>query len=179
MRQLQSEESIERVSACRLLAKLSPFIPSIRDEVDCKTSSPESKHLNNSKELHKRASTAQMTGSSAVTHELLRKTKSVSPTNSDSAMARLNSLTSSPHYNRSVSAKQFNVSGHNSCNNSDLPKVTEVISFIQQNDPSSEVRETARNVLLRLGAEGKAALHNVQLSSHGFQGVEVKEKTKL
>ncbi|XP_066971369.1 rho family-interacting cell polarization regulator 2-like isoform X7 [Macrobrachium rosenbergii] len=61
----------------------------------------------------------------------------------------------------------------------DWPQPIEVLSFLQQNDSSGEVREAARSGLLSLGTEGQTALHQVQLSSHGFQGVEVKEKTKL
>lgn len=61
----------------------------------------------------------------------------------------------------------------------DWPQPIEVLSFLQQNDSSGEVREAARSALLSLGTEGQTALHHVQLSSHGFQGVEVKEKTKL
>ncbi|KAK7086443.1 Family with sequence similarity 65 member [Halocaridina rubra] len=60
----------------------------------------------------------------------------------------------------------------------DWPQPIEVLSFLQQNDSSGEVREAARSALLNLGTEGQTALHHVQLSSHGFQGVEVKEKEK-
>lgn len=59
------------------------------------------------------------------------------------------------------------------------PNPIEVLSFLQQNDSSGEVREAARRGLLSLGAEGQTALQQVQLSSHGFQGIEVKERTKL
>lgn len=59
------------------------------------------------------------------------------------------------------------------------PRPIEVLSFLQQNDPSGEVREAARQALLSLGAEGQSALQQVQLSSHGFQGVDMKEKTKV
>ncbi|XP_069173632.1 rho family-interacting cell polarization regulator 2 isoform X4 [Procambarus clarkii] len=59
------------------------------------------------------------------------------------------------------------------------PRPIEVLSYLQQNDTSGEVREAARRSLLNLGAEGHTALHQVQLSSHGFQGVEMKERTKL
>ncbi|KAG7172292.1 Rho family-interacting cell polarization regulator 2-like, partial [Homarus americanus] len=59
------------------------------------------------------------------------------------------------------------------------PRPIEVLSYLQQNDSSGEVREAARRSLLSLGAEGQTALHQVQLSSHGFQGVDMKERTKL
>nr|XP_053628182.1 rho family-interacting cell polarization regulator 1-like isoform X1 [Cherax quadricarinatus] len=59
------------------------------------------------------------------------------------------------------------------------PRPVEVLSYLQQHDSSGEVREAARRSLLSLGAEGQTALHQVQLSSHGFQGVDMKEKTKL
>ncbi|XP_045113382.1 rho family-interacting cell polarization regulator 2-like isoform X3 [Portunus trituberculatus] len=59
------------------------------------------------------------------------------------------------------------------------PRPIEVLSFLQQNDPSGEVREAARQALLSLGTEGQSALQQVQLSSHGFQGVDMKEKAKV
>lgn len=58
------------------------------------------------------------------------------------------------------------------------PRPIEVLSFLQQNDPSGEVREAARQALLGLGSEGQTALQQVQLSSHGFQGVDMKEKAR-
>lgn len=58
------------------------------------------------------------------------------------------------------------------------PRPIEVLSFLQQNDPSGEVREAARQALLSLGSEGQTALQQVQLSSHGFQGVDMKEKAR-
>ncbi|CAL4065662.1 unnamed protein product [Meganyctiphanes norvegica] len=61
----------------------------------------------------------------------------------------------------------------------DWPRPIEVLSFLQQNDGSEEVREVARRSLLSLGSEGQSALQQVQLSTHGFQGVDVKERTKL
>ncbi|XP_071514839.1 rho family-interacting cell polarization regulator 2-like isoform X4 [Panulirus ornatus] len=59
------------------------------------------------------------------------------------------------------------------------PRPIEVLSFLQQNDSSGEVREAARHALLNLGAEGQTALHQVQLTSHGFQGIDMKDRTKL
>lgn len=50
-----------------------------------------------------------------------------------------------------------------------------ILSFLQQNDPSQEVRNSARVALLNLGTQGQEALHQVQLSSHGFQGVHIKD----
>ncbi|XP_076050290.1 rho family-interacting cell polarization regulator 2-like isoform X2 [Oratosquilla oratoria] len=59
------------------------------------------------------------------------------------------------------------------------PHPVQVLSFVQQNDDSERVRDAARQTLLRLGSEGELALKQVQLSKHGFQGVQVKERTKM
>ncbi|KAK3874651.1 hypothetical protein Pcinc_020431 [Petrolisthes cinctipes] len=78
-----------------------------------------------------------------------------------------------------VSSKKKKHSSATEKNAPEWPRPVEVLSCLQQHDPSKDVQEVARQALLSLGAEGQSALQQVQLSSHGFQGIEVKEKTKV
>jgi len=48
------------------------------------------------------------------------------------------------------------------------------LAYIGQSDTSAEVRTRAKSSLLMLGGEGRDALEQIQLSSHGFQGIAVK-----
>jgi len=48
------------------------------------------------------------------------------------------------------------------------------LAYLGQSDPSSQVRKQAKISLHALGAEGRDALQQLQLSSHGFQGISVK-----
>jgi len=50
----------------------------------------------------------------------------------------------------------------------------EQLAFIGQSDPSPEVRARAKSSLRSLGVEGRDALEQMQLTSHGFQGISVK-----
>lgn len=77
-----------------------------------------------------------------------------------------------------VSSKKKKHSSATEKNAPEWPRPVEVLSCLQQHDPSKDVQEVARQALLSLGAEGQSALQQVQLSSHGFQGIEVKEKMK-
>ena len=48
------------------------------------------------------------------------------------------------------------------------------LAYLGQSDPSLQVRQQAKHCLLALGSEGIDALEQLQLSSHGFQGISVK-----
>lgn len=48
------------------------------------------------------------------------------------------------------------------------------LAYIAQSDPSSQVRKQAKRALDTLGEDGRDALQQLQLSSHGFQGISVK-----
>ena len=56
----------------------------------------------------------------------------------------------------------------------DASSVVDQLAFVAQSDASLQVRKRAKTSLESLGPDGRQALHNIQLSSHGFQGVSVR-----
>ncbi|KAB7506933.1 Protein FAM65A [Armadillidium nasatum] len=156
---LESTSPSERSAASTLLGHIFPLLPSKKEEKSNK---------DNKNEIIKEGKNSN--------DDAILDVKETPKTNDDKKES------SSIGQNDNVSiSKSIPNPIHKIPKRNDFAHPIAILSFLQQNDPSQEVRNSARLSLLNLGSQGQEALHQVQLSSHGFQGLAVKEgreKTK-
>ncbi|RXG73480.1 Protein FAM65B [Armadillidium vulgare] len=156
---LESTSPSERSAASTLLGHIFPLLPSKKEEKSNK---------DNKNEIIKEGKNSN--------DDAILDVKETPKTNDD----KKESSSIGQNDNISIS-KSIPNPIHKIPKRNDFAHPIAILSFLQQNDPSQEVRNSARLSLLNLGSQGQEALHQVQLSSHGFQGLAVKEgreKTK-
>lgn len=97
----------------------------------------------------------------------------VSPPINTSNQASTSNITSVASPIHTSNQNSNNASPSSGKRGTETPLAIAVLSFLLQNDPSEAVRQSARLALLDLGTEGQEAIRQVQLSSNGFQGVQM------